>query len=62
MAKLVFNTNPEPTVGIELELLLVDGQTMALSSSIEHVLTAFPGEPRISFKHELRPCFLDINT
>ena len=38
MSKLTFNSNDRPTVGIELELGLVDGRTMELSSSIGAVL------------------------
>jgi len=44
MSKIEFTTNNSPTVGIELELGLVDGNTMALSSSIQPMLEAMPAD------------------
>ena len=40
MSKLEFRCNDRPTLGIELELGLVDDETMELSSSIEKVPSA----------------------
>ena len=67
MAKIDFNRNERPTVGIELELGLLDGQTMALTSAyglLEARLAAeghHNGESS-NFKPELMQCVLEINT
>ena len=67
MAKIVFHHNDRPTVGIELELGLVDGETMALSSSyglINARLTAdgHQNADATRYKPELMQCVLEINT
>ena len=62
MRKLEFNSNGEPTLGIELELGLVDGQTMALSSSIGQMLELLPQDERDCFKPELMQCCIEITT
>ncbi|MEO8494699.1 MAG: YbdK family carboxylate-amine ligase, partial [Planctomycetota bacterium] len=62
MSKLTFNSNNRPTVGIELELGLVDGQTMELSSSIEAVLAELPADAGACFKPELMQSVIEINT
>jgi carboxylate-amine ligase len=67
MAKIDFTRNDRPTVGIELELGLLDGQTMALTSAygvLESRLAAeghHNGESS-NFKPELMQCVLEINT
>jgi carboxylate-amine ligase len=62
MGKLTFRSNDRPTLGVELELGLVDGETMALSNSIEPLLQALdPGEAAC-FKPELMQCCVEINT
>jgi carboxylate-amine ligase len=63
MSKLTFNSNDRPTLGIELELALVDGETMELSSSIESILAELPDEDKgMCFKPELMQCTIEINT
>ena len=62
MTKMVFNTSPEPTLGIELELALVDEQTMALKSAIGDVLERVPEDLSSGIKPELMQCYLEINT
>jgi carboxylate-amine ligase len=49
-------------LGVELELNLVDAQTMALRSGIADVLAAIPEELKGSVKPELMQCYLEINT
>ena len=46
MNGLVFNSNTRPTLGIELELALVDEESMGLSNSIQEVLAEIPEEFR----------------
>ena len=62
MGKLHFNSNDSPTVGIEIELALVDGQTMALSSSIQDVLAEVTEGKDGHFKPELMQCCIEINS
>jgi carboxylate-amine ligase len=67
MAKIDFRRNERPTVGVELELGLVDAQTMALSSAyglLSARLTADGHQDDESghFKPELMQCVLEINT
>ena len=62
MTKLEFHSNPRPTIGVELELGLIDTQTMALSNSVSQVLERIPAEWEGSFKPELMQCCLEINT
>jgi len=58
----MFESSPETTLGVELELALVDEQTMGLSSSIEPILAALPEKYHGSVKPELMQCYLEINT
>jgi carboxylate-amine ligase len=67
MAKIEFHRNERPTVGIELELGLVDAETMALASAyglISARLTAdgHQGDGVVHYKPELMQCVLEINT
>ncbi len=62
MGNISFESSPESTLGVEIELALVDEQTMGLSSSIEQVLASLPEEHRDSVKPELMQCYLEINT
>lgn len=63
MGKLEFNSNKEPTLGIEIELALVDAQTMELSSSIESVLKQLSlADGSTTFKPELMQCCIEINS
>ena len=64
MPKLDFTQNDRPTIGVELELGLVDAQTMALSSSyaplVEQIGPA--AAEQLAIKPELMQCVLEINT
>ena len=62
MSKLVFQANTDPTLGVEIELGLVDSQSMSLSSSIGQVMAAVPSEFEGEIKSELMQCYLEINT
>jgi carboxylate-amine ligase len=62
MKKLEFVSNQEPTLGIELEVALVDAETMALSSSVQQVLERVPKRFEGSIKPELMQCYLEINS
>lgn len=62
MSLFKFVTNQRPTLGVEIELNLVDARTMALRSAIADVLAALPRELEGSIKPELLQCYLEINT
>jgi glutamate---cysteine ligase / carboxylate-amine ligase len=67
MSKIEFHHNDRPTVGIELELGLVDAQTMALSSSYGLLNARLLAEGHqdaeaTQYKPELMQCVLEINT
>jgi carboxylate-amine ligase len=67
MAKIEFNRNDRPTVGIELELGLLDGESLALTSAyglLNARLTAdgHQDDETDHFKPELMQCVLEINT
>ena len=62
MSKLEFNANDTPTIGIELELGLVDARTMNLSNSVRQMLDILPEDENNCFKPELMQSFLEINT
>jgi carboxylate-amine ligase len=67
MAKIDFRRNERPTVGIEIELGLLDAETLALSSAyglLDARLTADGHQNAESgnFKPELMQCVLEINT
>ncbi|MEM8680305.1 MAG: glutamate-cysteine ligase family protein, partial [Planctomycetota bacterium] len=62
MHKLEFNSNATPTLGVELELALVDGQTMELSSSVSKLLEQLPADAASMYKPELMQSCIEINT
>ena len=62
MSKIEFNSNDRPTLGVELELGLVDAQTMALSNSIEPLLERLPQSEPNFFKPELMQCCIEVIT
>ena len=62
MQKLTFNSNDAPTLGIELELALVDEQTMALSSSVTELLAVLPADTDRRYKPELMQSCIEINS
>ena len=62
MAKLSFESNDSPTLGVEIELGLVDAETMALSSSVSQLLEKLPESARNVYKPELMQSCIEINT
>ncbi len=62
MSKLNFTSNAYPTLGVELEVGLVDANTMALTSAIGRVLERLPEQYRDSVKPELMQCYLEVNS
>jgi glutamate---cysteine ligase / carboxylate-amine ligase len=62
MTKLEFRQNDRPTLGIEIELALVEEETMALSSSIGPLLDELGETDGHYFKPELMQCCIEVNT
>ena len=62
MDTLVFTSNVKPTIGVELELALVDGKTFALANSIQEVLARVPEKYSQHIKPELMQSYVEINT
>ena len=62
MSTFPFTRNDSPTIGVEVELQLVDAETFALSSAIEDVLGEIPETYHERIKPELMQSYLEINT
>jgi glutamate---cysteine ligase / carboxylate-amine ligase len=58
----VFRSNPSFTLGVELELQLVDAKTGALSNSIQSILERVPAHWKESIKPEFMQSYCEINT
>ena len=62
MSKVNFTRNDFPSLGIEVELQIVDAETFALSNSIDDILKELPDELQERVKPELMQSYLEINT
>src|SRR5688572_17910740 len=62
MSTFPFTRNDYPTIGVEVELQLVDAETMGLTSAIEDVRKLIPPEYQERIKPELMQSYLEINT
>lgn len=57
-----FHSNPEPTLGVEIELALVDRISGALVSAAPQLLERIPATIADSVKPELMQSYIEINT
>jgi len=57
---IIFNSSPRPTVGVELELQLLDPETGELVNAAPRIIDAYKGEPWV--KPELIQSTIEINT
>ncbi len=62
MDLLRFTPNATPTVGVELELGLVDSETMELKSVIKEIMKALPPDTASAYKQELMQSVVEITT
>jgi len=62
METIHFTSNARPTLGIEIELGLVDDRTMALSSSFANLAKRLPKDHEALLKPELMQCVIEIIT
>lgn len=60
MGKLEFNSNSAHSIGVELELGIVDAETQALSSASNEILEQLSDNPKDEFKHELMQSCVEI--
>jgi carboxylate-amine ligase len=57
-----FFPNKRPSVGVEIELNLVDSETMAARSGVSAILSELPAEFEGSVKPEFFQCYVELNT
>jgi carboxylate-amine ligase len=57
-----FRSNRWPTLGVEVELQLVDARSMGLTSAIGEILAGLPEALHESVKPEFMQCYVEINT
>lgn len=62
MSALTFRRNDYPTLGVEIELQLVDAQTFQLRSAIDPIREKLPEAFRDKVKPELMQSYLEVNT
>lgn len=62
MQPIEFIASTYPSLGVEIELALVDHQTGALTSSSAQLLAALSDLPRGAIKPELLQCYIELNT
>lgn len=62
MQKIKFTSNPTPTIGVEIEMALVDPETGALTSAISDVLEKISAEYAATIKPELMQCYVEVNS
>ena len=60
--KINFSQSPGPSLGVELELALVDRETGSLKSACPGILNALCEKDRNTVKPELMECYVEINT
>ncbi|QDT32026.1 carboxylate-amine ligase [Thalassoglobus polymorphus] len=60
--KINFSESPGPSLGVEVELALVDKQTGALRSACPGLIQALSQNDREAAKPELMECYVEINT
>ncbi len=62
MSAITFTRNERPTLGVEVELQLVDAESYELTPAIEAILTRVPEPLGAKVKPELMQSYLEINT
>lgn len=62
MSRLEFNASPRQTLGVEVELALVDSKTMALRSANEQILERLPPHLVEKIKPELMQSYVEVNS
>ncbi|MEM1067605.1 MAG: YbdK family carboxylate-amine ligase [Planctomycetota bacterium] len=60
MAKLEFNSNVAPTIGVEIELGIVDAESQLLVSGSNALIERVPTALHSEVKHELMQCCIEV--
>lgn len=60
MAKLEFNSNASPTIGVELELGIVDAESQQLVSGCDQLMARLPSHLHSQIKHELMQSCIEV--
>ena len=58
--KIIFNSSPKPTIGVEAELYTISNQTYNLFSAAPEILSSFKDDKHIT--EELLECIVEVNT
>jgi glutamate---cysteine ligase / carboxylate-amine ligase len=58
----IFRGNRWPTLGVEIELQLIDEESMALKSAIGSIIEDIPASLRDAVKPEFMQCYVEINS
>ena len=62
MTPIRFTPNSFPTIGVEVELQMVDSKSFELRSAIEDVINRLPADAQETVKPELMQSYLEINS
>ncbi len=62
MERLVFNKSPAPTIGVELEIQIIDGRTFGLVPLAPEILRKVPPSHKQRIKPEFIRSMVEINT
>ncbi len=62
MTKLDFAANTSPTIGVELELGIIDGESMELATAFSDLIGEVPEEHRSQYKPELMQSVVEVIT
>ncbi|NOX56653.1 MAG: YbdK family carboxylate-amine ligase [Planctomycetes bacterium] len=62
MSALKFTRNDYPTIGVEIELQLLDAETLELSSAIDAIMKRVPKDMNGFIKPELMQSYVELNT
>ena len=62
MERIDFNASSTPSLGVEIELALVDRDTGALTSACPELIANLPELERGAIKPELMQCYIELNT
>ncbi len=62
MGAYAFTSNDWPTLGVEVELQLIDRDTCALKSAILDILPLVPDKWKDSVKPEISQCYVEVNS
>ena len=62
MEELIFNKSPAPTIGVELEVQILNAETLELTSIAPEVLKMVPPALKERIKSEFLQSMVEINT